>query len=109
MDSGARRPEKSPRSFGPSRTAVTCRRRAPTHFGTPAGHRRGEPKMSDERKIEKVSPNESCPCGKKKKYKQCCRGKVDWELLLPQGVGCRFLKPRDPFLTAFSKPFPPLR
>lgn len=33
------------------------------------------------RKVRKVGPNEPCPCGLLKKYKQCCRGKVDWETL----------------------------
>lgn len=34
------------------------------------------------RAIRRVGANEPCPCGRLRKYKQCCRGKVDWETLL---------------------------
>lgn len=34
------------------------------------------------RMIRKVGANDPCPCGRlNKKYKGCCRGKVDWETL----------------------------
>jgi hypothetical protein len=35
----------------------------------------------------KVGANEPCPCGRKgRKYKQCCRGRTDWEAILPLGL-----------------------
>lgn len=33
------------------------------------------------RKVVKVGANQPCPCGRLKKYKECCRGKVDWETI----------------------------
>ena len=33
------------------------------------------------RTIHKVGANEPCPCGRLKKYKDCCRGQVDWETM----------------------------
>ena len=33
----------------------------------------------------KVGRNSPCPCGKLKKYKDCCEGKVDWKGLLRSG------------------------
>lgn len=31
---------------------------------------------------QKVGPNDDCPCGRLRKYKKCCMGKLDWEELL---------------------------
>jgi hypothetical protein len=46
------------------------------------------------RTVHKVSANAPCPCGKlSKKYKNCCRGKVDWETL-PFGEAPRHLSIR---------------
>jgi hypothetical protein len=33
----------------------------------------------------KVGPNDPCPCWTGKKYKHCCRGKIDWEQILRSG------------------------
>jgi hypothetical protein len=33
----------------------------------------------------KIGNNEPCPCGSHKKYKHCCKGKVDWEALSQAG------------------------
>ena len=33
----------------------------------------------------KVGPNDLCPCWSGKKYKHCCRGKIDWEQVLRSG------------------------
>jgi hypothetical protein len=39
------------------------------------------------RTVQKIGMNQSCPCGRKgKKFKACCRGKVDWETVLTKGV-----------------------
>lgn len=35
----------------------------------------------------KVGPNDQCPCLSGKKYKHCCRGKIDWEKILRSGHG----------------------
>ena len=32
----------------------------------------------------KVGPNDPCPCGERKKYKNCCKGRFDWEQALKQ-------------------------
>lgn len=56
----------------------------------------------------KISPNDPCPCGKNLKYKRCCRGKVDWEVLLGEGpeAEARHLSVRGKnlaFLTAIER------
>jgi len=38
---------------------------------------------------EKVGRNDPCPCGKLRKYKQCCQGKVDWQLIIRNGLDWR--------------------
>ena len=35
--------------------------------------------------FNKVGPNAQCPCLSGKKYKHCCRGKIDWEQILRSG------------------------
>jgi hypothetical protein len=32
-----------------------------------------------------IPRNDVCPCGSFKKYKKCCHGKTDWDVLLRQG------------------------
>jgi len=34
----------------------------------------------------KVGRNDPCPCGRVKKYKKCCEGRVDWQRLYRDGV-----------------------
>src|SRR5437588_161250 len=34
----------------------------------------------------KVGRNDPCPCGRLKKFKQCCEGKVDWEKIFRSGA-----------------------
>jgi hypothetical protein len=41
-------------------------------------------KQSGSQKL-KVGRNDPCPCGSGKKYKRCCRGKVDWPRVLRDG------------------------
>ena len=35
----------------------------------------------------KVGANDHCPCGSLLKYKKCCKGLVDWPLVLTQPLG----------------------
>jgi SEC-C motif len=35
--------------------------------------------------VRRVGPNDPCPCLTGKKYKHCCRGKIDWEQILRSG------------------------
>lgn len=37
----------------------------------------------------KVKPNDPCPCGTGKKYKKCCKGKVDWTHIFRSGSDFR--------------------
>ncbi len=37
----------------------------------------------------KVKPNDPCPCGSGKKYKKCCKGKVDWTHIFRSGSDFR--------------------
>src|ERR1700730_5970569 len=39
----------------------------------------------------KVGPNDPCPCWSGKKFKQCCRGVIDWERTLRSGEDYRHL------------------
>src|SRR5262245_20014757 len=34
----------------------------------------------------KVGPNDVCPCWSGKKYKRCCKGRVDWTQIIRSGV-----------------------
>lgn len=36
--------------------------------------------------MKKIGHNDSCPCGSGRKYKRCCRGKVDWNEILRTGA-----------------------
>ena len=38
--------------------------------------------MTENRKIR---ANDSCPCWSGKKYKKCCRGKIDWPEIIRSG------------------------
>ena len=46
----------------------------------------------------KIGANDPCPCGRNRKYKKCCRGHVDWEAIIPQGVAAQI-----PYLSAQGK------
>lgn len=37
----------------------------------------------------KVGPNDACPCWSGKKYKRCCKGRLDWTQIIRSGVDQR--------------------
>ena len=37
----------------------------------------------------KIGPNDECPCWSGKKYKRCCKGRLDWTQIVRSGVDQR--------------------